>query len=108
MPGVNTTITSSPAPPSRPTETGKLFAIGACERGSTTGPVTVHSIPELKSQIGNAVSGSYLVPGLEEFFLEGGATAIIGRVAAVTGSAASVQAQNAAKSLGVIDRKSVA
>jgi hypothetical protein len=103
MPGVNTNISNAPAPPSRPTETGKVFAVGAAERGSTTAPVTVHSISELTAQLGKQVSGSYLIPSLEEFFFEGGTTAIIGRVAPATAVTASAVVQNAAKSQNVLN-----
>lgn len=89
MPGVKVNITNAPAPSSRPTETGKLFAIGQCERGSTTEPVFIHSPGEFKAKLGSQVSGTFLQPGGESFFQEGGYTLIVGRVvgsAAVTAS----------------------
>src|ERR1039458_2629292 len=94
-PGVNVNITNAPAPTSRPSETGKFFVVGQAERGGVSpigsasigGPIIVHSISELKAKCGEPVSGSQLYPGLEEFFAEGGNTAIVGRE---IGSAAAV------------------
>lgn len=103
MPGVITNITNAPAPTSRPTDTGKLFAVGACERGSTTAPIIVHSLPELKAQIGTAVAGSFLVSGAEEFFQEGGATLIVGRAVGATAVIGSAQVENIAKNQKVLN-----
>jgi phage tail sheath protein FI len=94
-PGVTVNITNAPAPTSRPSETGKFFVVGQTERGGVSpigsasigGPIIVHSISELKVKCGEPVSGSQLYPGLEEFFAEGGNTAIVGRE---IGSAAAV------------------
>lgn len=91
MPGVNVTITNAPAPASRPTETGKLFAVGQTEHGSATVPITVHSPAEFKRRLGSAVAGSYLATAAESFFQEGGATLIVGRVTGSAASAASVE-----------------
>src|SRR4051812_44239053 len=88
MPGVTVTITNAPAPASRPTESGKLFAVGQCERGSTTAATVVHSISEFKNKLGGNVTGN-LQQYIETFFLEGGATAVIGRAVGSTAAAAS-------------------
>jgi phage tail sheath protein FI len=62
-----------------------------------SGPIVVRSIAELKTAIGTAASGSFLVPAIEEFFFEGGATALIGRVVGSAAVLASATIQNVAK-----------
>jgi uncharacterized protein len=86
MPGVDLILESESAPASSPTDTGKLFAVGALERGSVTEPTIVHSPQEFRRRAGAAVPGSFLAVSVEEFFKEGGETVILGRA---LGSAAS-------------------
>lgn len=91
MPGVDLILESESAPASSPTDTGKLFAVGALERGSVQEPITVHSPQEFKRRAGGVVPGSFLAVSVEEFFKEGGETVILGRA---LGSAASTAQLN--------------
>lgn len=91
MPGVDVILESESAPASSPTDTSKLFAVGALERGSVTEPVIVHSPQEFKRRCGNPVPGSFLATSAEEFFKEGGETLILGRS---LGSAAATASLN--------------
>lgn len=114
MPGVDLILESESAPASSPTDTGKLFAVGALERGSVTDPIIVHSPQEFKRNAGTTVAGSFLAVSAEEFFQEGGETLILGRAlgsAAVTastgllGSAASASLTVKAASPGLYGNK---
>jgi hypothetical protein len=89
MPGINNILESESAPASSPTDSGKLFVVGQCERGSIVEPITVHSPQEFKTRCGAAVAGSYLAAAAEEFFQEGGSTLIVGRALGSAAVAAS-------------------
>lgn len=79
-PGVSVQVSSSPSPQATPAPTGAWFIVGLCERGAVGKPITIASMADYATKLGNRVSYGLLYDALDVFFREGGSQAYVSRV----------------------------
>ena len=101
MPGVNVKLISAPAARFNPSATGKWFCVALLERGSTTVPILVTSMTELKELCGGRVPYSSMWDAAETFFEEGGSELILARVVGKTPVAAKLELEDSTKAIAL-------
>lgn len=85
MPGVNvTTSTRSGAANPNVPSSGRYFAVGQCERGSTTEPIKIRSLGEYELLCGSRVTYGFLYDAAKMYFGDGGGEMYIARVVGTT------------------------
>ena len=101
--GTTVTNTETPAATTPVWDTANAFMIGFSDWGSTTGPITITSQPQIQSAVGpRSGTNTTLYDSLDVFFREGGTTAFVSRVVGPSASAASLVLSDSNPSAAVL------